>query len=61
MKIKESYGSYKTTTHYELEKGENIDNPASTKTKIYGPGKVDITEYDDGGFDSEILEGCRIY
>lgn len=37
------------TAEVELDRGDSVRNPASTKNLIYGPCTVRFTEYRDGG------------
>lgn len=42
----------------KLEKGEHINDPSSTRRKIYGPKVVKQTIWVDGGIDTEVSDDC---
>lgn len=39
-----------------LDTGDTVDNPASTKSPIYGPAVVTFDHYPDGGIDTDVIE-----
>jgi hypothetical protein len=39
-----------------LKAGENMDDPTRTHQKIYGPAKVEVHTYPDGGRDVHIYD-----
>lgn len=48
------------TVTYELSEHDKIPNPLSTKTTVYGPGRVRVTTYPDGKVEAKVLEGCHV-
>lgn len=38
-----------------IAKDETLDNPASTKTHLHGPGRVSVLRWPDGGIDVRLI------
>lgn len=39
-----------------LSRGQSIENPASTRRRIYGPAKIRFDRHADGGIDARVSE-----